>query len=191
MTATHAKQRVKPELMTADDLLRLHAEGVYGELIRGVFCETMPPGLDHAEIIANISFLLGQFIRKSRAGRVFAGDPGIWVERGPDTVRAPDVAFYSPDRMPPDVKTPGYSDLIPDLAVEVVSPNDRSHAVNDKAEMWLRRGVRLVWVVWPDRGSVQVYHPTEPVMELGEDAALDGGDVLPGFSAAVADFFAE
>ena len=190
MTATHAKQRVKPELMTADDLLRLHAEGIDGELIRGVFCEIMPPGYRHEEIIIAIGALLRTFVRPHRLGRV-SGGSGVWLERDLDTVRAPDVAFHSVDRMPYGVDTPGYTEVVPDLVVEVVSPNDHSHAVNDKAEMWLRRGVRLVWVVWPDRGSVQVYHPTEPVVELGEDATLDGGDVLPGFSAAVADFFAE
>ena len=186
-----ATTQAKPRLITADDLLRLYSEGVHGELIRGVLCETIPPGLDHAEIVANVAFLLKQFARSRRLGRAMAGDPGIWIERDPDTVRAPDVAFYSLDRLPPGVRTPGYSDLIPDMVVEVVSPNDRPTEVNDKAEMWLRRGVRLVWVVWPDRGTVEVYRPTQRVVELSDDATLDGAYVLPGFSAPVMAIFEE
>ena len=186
-----ATTQAKPRLITADDLLRLYSEGVHGELIRGVLCETMPPGLDHGEIVVIVSTLLRNFVHPRRLGRIMAGDPGIWIERGPDTVRAPDVAFYSRDRLPFGVKTPGYSQLIPDMVVEVVSPSNRPTEVNDKAEMWLRRGVRLVWVVWPERGTVEVYRPTERVVELGDDAALDGGDVLPGFSTPVTAIFEE
>lgn len=186
-----ATTQAKPRLITADDLLRLYSEGVHGELIRGVLCETMPPGLDHGEIVATVAFLLKQFLQTNRLGRVMGGDPGIWIERGPDTVRAPDVAFYSSDRLPFGVKTPGYSELIPDMVVEVVSPSNRPTEVNDKAEMWLRRGVRLVWVVWPDRGTVEVYRPTERVVELSDDATLDGADVLPGFSTPVTAIFEE
>lgn len=186
-----ATTQTKPRLITADDLLRLYSEGVNGELIRGVLCETMPPGLDHGEIVINIGFLLKQFLQTHRLGRVMGGDPGIWIERSPDTVRAPDIAFYTLERLPPGVKTPGYSELIPDMVVEVVSPNDRPTQVNDKAEMWLRRGVRLVWVVWPDRGTVEVYSPTQRVVELSDDAMLEGGDILPGFSTPVTSIFEE
>ncbi len=185
MATTHTK----PRPITAEELLKLHSEGVHGELIRGVLCETMPPGLDHAEIVYRLSGLLWDYLKTHRIGRAFSGDPGIWIERDPDTVRAPDIAFYVEERMTRGESVPGYAEIVPDLAIEVVSPNDTVPEANDKARMWVANGVRLVWLVWPDWGTVEVFRPEEDVVELSGDAVLEGQDVLPGFSTAVSEIF--
>ncbi len=78
----------------------------------------------------------------------------------------------------------------PDLAVEIVSPNDRADDINDKVHEYLEAGARLVWVFWPRRRAVMVHEPDQPIHELGPDDFLDGGDVLPGFRVRVADLFA-
>ncbi len=174
-------------LLTAADLLRLDSEGVRGELIRGELCEEMPPGKDHGIYSLNIGGDMRNFVRERGLGRV-AVEHGIWLERGPDTVRAPDVAFYSADRQPPGVSVPGYSETVPDLAVEVQSPNDSRAYVHDKCIMWLSFGVRLVWAVYPSARSVDV-HGADGVATLREGDVLDGGDVLPGFTCAVGDIF--
>ena len=180
----------KPRPITAEDLLKLHAKGVRGELIRGVLCKTMPPGLDHAAIVANLTGMLWAFLQRSRIGRIFSGDPGIWIERGPDTVRAPDIAFYAAERLAPGASVPGYAEIVPDLAIEVASPSQSVPEVNDKARMWIDADVRLVWIVWPRWGTVEVLRPGEEVVELSGDALLEGQDVLPGFSTAVSEIFA-
>ena len=185
MATTHTK----PRPITAEELLKLHSEGVRGELIRGVLCETMPPGLDHAAIVANLTGMLWAFLQTSRIGRVFSGDPGIWIERGPDTVRAPDIAYYAAERMASGVSVPGYAEIVPDLAIEVASPSQSVAEVNDKARMWIDAGVRLVWIVWPRWGTVEILRPDEDVVELSGDALLEGQDVLPGFSTAVSEIF--
>ena len=182
-------QHTKPRPITAEELLKLHSEGVRGELIRGVLCETMPPGINHATIVANLTILVGSFVKRGRIGRVLSGDPGIWVERRPDTVRAPDIAFYLPERMAIDASIPGYAEIVPDLAIEVVSPNDTVTEVNDKARMWVASGVKLLWVVWPRWRTVEIFRPGENVVELSGDAILEGQDILPGFSTPITEIF--
>ena len=188
-TATPTAPQTASELLTADDLLRLYADGVRGELIRGALSETMPAGLRHGQIAVNLAILLGVFVKPKKLGVLAGSDSGVLLERDPDTVREPDVAFFSAEKIPPDADIPGYAEVAPDLVVEIVSPTDRLSAVNDKALMWLRYGVRLVWVVRPEERLVDVHRDGHPVVTLDESAALDGHDVLPGFSCAVREVF--
>ena len=177
------------KLLTADDLLRLYSEGVRGELIQGVLYETMPAGMEHGEIVMNLGILLGGFIKPRKLGRLTGSDAGVWLERDPDTVREPDIAYISAARLPRGVRVRGYAEVVPDLVVEIVSPSDGQREVSDKARMWLRYGVRLVWVVQPDTYTVDVYEPGRAVVTLDEHGILDGLDVLPGFTCTVRDIF--
>ena len=187
MTITTAKTDV--DLLTADDLLRLYDQGVRGELVRGVLCETMPTGMEHGEIVANLVYQLQLFVKPRNLGRIAASDIGVWLERDPDTVREPDIAFFSASKIPAGTRVRGYAEVIPDLIVEVVSPNDSTSEINDKARMWLSHGVGLVWVLHPDTRTIEI-HPREgEVIVLGDTDALDGQDVLPGFACNIADIF--
>lgn len=177
------------ELVTADELLELSSRGFRGELIRGVLCEAMPPGLEHGEIAVAFGAELRAFVKPRRIGRVAVGDPGIKVESDPDTVRAPDVAFISASRLPLDQRIPGYSEVMPDLVVEVKSPGDGRWTLYDKAQMWLRHGVRLVWLVYPEERTVEAHHAEQGVVVYGDDEELDGMDVLPGFTCQVTPIF--
>ena len=188
-TATKPKAKPAPKLLTADDLLRLDAEGVRGELIRGELSKTMPAGHRHGRIIMKLAIRLGAFIEPCKLGTLVASDSGVWLERDPDTVREPDIAFFSAEKIPLDADIPGYAEEVPDLVVEVVSPSDRRAAINDKALMWLRYGARLVWVVYPEARAVDVHCEGRPVAALGENDAFDGLDVIPGFSCPVRDIF--
>lgn len=178
-----------PKLLTADDLLQLSSDGFCGELIRGVLCESMPPGLEHGEVVTAFGAELRGFVKPQRLGRVAVGDPGIKIERDPDTVRAPDVAFFSAQRLPLDQRIQGYADVLPELVVEVKSPRDSRDQLNDKAEMWLRQGVRLVWIAFPDERTVEAHHADQGVALYRREDELDGMDVLPGFTCAVGPLF--
>ena len=116
MTTTQTKP------LTAADLLRLHGEGVRGELIQGVLCETMPSGRIHGKVAAIVISILMNFVRPRRLGQVIGTDAGVLLQRDPDTVREPDVAFISAEKLPPDSDIPGYYEGAPDLVVEIVSP---------------------------------------------------------------------
>ena len=188
-TATRPAPKTARELLTADDLLRLYADGVRGELIRGALSETMPTGREHGQIAGRLTVRLGSFIESKKLGVYTTSDSGVWLERDPDTVREPDVAFFSAEKIPLDADIPGYAEVAPDLVVEIVSPNDRLTEVNDKALMWLRYGVRLVWVVRPEERMVDVHRDGHPVATLSESESLDGLDVLPGFSCPVREVF--
>ena len=176
-------------LLTADDLLRLDAEGVRGELIRGVLREMTPTGAEHAEIAGRLVYYLNDLVIPRRLGRVAVSDMGVRLERDPDTVREPDIGFTSAERAPLGVRLTGYLEIVPDLVVEVVSPNDDLDEVREKALMWRDHGARLVWVVHPDPRTVDVYRADGTVETLAGDAALDGEDVLPGFSCPLAAVF--
>ena len=175
--------------LTADDLLRMDADGLRGELIRGVFCETMPPGKIHAFVASKLGFLLQTFVFPRRLG-VVTSEIGVWIERGPDTVRAPDIAFFSAQQDPPGVEIPpGYSRNVPVLVVEVRSPNDSLAYMREKALMWLRHGARMVWNVHPDSRTVDVYRRGHPTITLAEGDELVGYDVIPGFACGVSEVF--
>ncbi len=176
-------------LLTAADLLQLDSDGVRGELIRGVLCETMPTGQEHGEIAANLTIALGQFVKPRELGRITTSDAGVWLERDPDTVREPDVGFFSAAKVPPGVRVTGYSEVAPDLVIEISSPSDSRREVHDKARMWLSHGVPLVWVVHPETRTVDVYQTDGDAATLGEQDSLDGLDVLPGFTCAVSAVF--
>ena len=183
MTTTREK------LLTADDLLELHSKGVRGELIQGVLCETMPAGVEHGQIVINLGAELRNFVRPRRLGKLFGSDGGVLLERDPDTVREPDIGFISAGKSPLGERMVGYADVVPDLAVEIVSPSDSRRSVHERARMWLSFGVRLVWVGFPEDRTVNVYPEGGEMFTLGEGDTLDGGDVLPGFSCAVSDIF--
>ena len=181
--------RTTAKLLTADDLLRLYSEGVRGELIRGVLHETVGTGLEHGAIAINFGSIIRNFVRPARLGWVIGSDVGIWLDRNPDTVRKPDLAFISAEKLPLDVRLRGYSEVVPDLVVEIISPNDRPVVVNDKAQMWLRYGVQLALLVDPETRTVVALSADGPPQTLTEDDTLNLDAALPGFTCPVRDIF--
>ena len=180
---------VDARLLTAEDLLRLSGEGVRGELIRGVLHETMPTGRAHGRVVVNLATVLRTFAKPRRLGILTASDSGVWLERDPDTVREPDIAFFAAGTSPLEEWVHGYAEVAPDLVVEVASPGGSGQEVNDKALMWLSYGARLVWVVDPKRRTVDVHRANRPVVTLSDAEDLDGLDVLPGFTCRVGEIF--
>ncbi len=187
--ATTMTKPLTAKLHTAADLLRLAGEGVRGELLRGILHETMIMGVEHGKIIMRLGFLLNAFILPRKLGVLTGSDAGVWLERDPDTVRGPDIAYFSAAKMPLEARITGYAEVVPDLVVEVVSPNDTRRKVYDKALMWLSYDVALVWIVQPETRSVDVYRRGPAVVTLDEHDTLDGLDVLPGFTCAVGAIF--
>ena len=180
---------VKKKLLTADDLLELHRKGFRGELIRGVLAETVSTGVEHGKIAAKFTIKVGIFVEPRKLGTIVTSDSGVLIGRNPDIVREPDMAFTSAERMPLGERIRGYSEVPPDLVVEIVSPGDTVRALFDKSQMWLRHGVTLVWVADPDTRTIDVYRADAPAVTLEEDYTLDGAPVLPGFTLPVREVF--
>jgi Uma2 family endonuclease len=176
------------KLITAEELLLMpRVDGRRFELIRGVLIEKMPTGDPHGESVVLFTLAVGNYARSNRHGVVRAGEPGYWLERDPDTVRAPDVAWFAPGRLPRGTR--GYPEIAPDLAVEVKSPGNSWPEMTSKAYMWLCYGSQQVWLGDPETVSVRIYRPNAAPVILGRDDVLDGGELLPEFSVPVRDLF--
>ncbi len=177
-------------LMTAEELWGLpERPGVRYELVEGELVEVPGAGGVHAELVMNLLLLLHPFVSGRDLGRVYADGLSYIIKRGPDLVRVPDVSFVSRERIPAGGIPVGFWPGAPDLAVEIVSPNDRAEDVREKVREYLAGGVRLVWVLWPSSRSVSVHAPGAPTRELRPDDELDGGELLPGFRVPVAELF--
>src|SRR6266516_4843290 len=137
------------KLMTAEEFACLPDDGMRHELVRGEVTTSPPARPPHGYIAMEIAFTLDTFIRQHRLGRSFAAETGFWIESDPDTVRAPDFAFLSFERLPGPSPEHWPEGLVPDLVVEVVSPSDSARAVREKMEQWVRSGVRLGIVAHP------------------------------------------
>ena len=179
---------VGEKVLTADEFLRMCEQRIIkGELVKGVVQETVSAGGEHSEIAAILSSAMIQHVRPLRLGRISTSDAGVWLERDPDTVREPDVAFISAEKLPLDVKVRGFYEVIPDLVVEIQSPNDSPQYIAQRVAMWHSFGVPLVWAVYPVARTVAAHPLGGPTIIYTEDDTLDGGTVLPDFQCVVRD----
>src|SRR3989440_12771973 len=169
-----------PTQMTAEELLTASIPNKRTELVRGVLVVREPPGGRHGSVTMNLALRIGNYVERTGAGQVFAAETGFTLSRGPDTVRAPDIAFVRRERLP-DPATHGFPELAPDLVVEVLSPGDRPGEVLAKVADWLTAGTRLVWTVDPQRRLARIYRHDGSETVVTAEGALDGEDVLPGF----------
>jgi Uma2 family endonuclease len=177
--------------LTAEDLFWMPDNGKRRELVKGELREMPPAGSVHGAFGGRLQAYLGIHILNHQLGQIFLAETGFIIKRAPDTVRAPDIAFISKERLPEPLPD-GYLPVAPDLAVEVVSPSDSAREVRDKVNEWLNFGVRMVWVVEPRKRTIKEYRlnsDEQPVRIFGEDDVLDGGDVVPGFSLPVCKVF--
>lgn len=162
------------------------ADGSREELLRGEVVVMPPPQNLHGWIQLQIGFLLKMFVEPRKLGWVMT-ETGFILERDPDTLLGPDVVFWNIQDQP--VRPAKYSDVAPDLVVEVLSPEDRKKLVHEKIKTYVKRGVKLVWLVDPEVRTVTVYAGSMRGTELGDTETITGGDVLQGFSCSVAEFF--
>lgn len=177
------------KLLTAEEFMQLPdpPDGSQQELDRGVIVTMPPPKGIHGICCAAVAILIGQHVKQKKLGYLTSNDTGTILERDPDTVRGPDVAFYSFRRVP---KVPdGYFEVAPDLAVEVLSPDSSFSKLQRKVEQYLKSGASLVWVFDPEVRTVTIYRPKQQPETLEESETLSGEKVLPGFSHRVSEFF--
>jgi Uma2 family endonuclease len=171
--------------MTAEQFFRLPDEPCRRDLVEGEVWTMAAAGAEHGAIGARLIRRLGNYVEAHRLGETFSAETGFTLERNPDTVLAPDLAFVRAERLPETGIPSDFWELAPDLVVEIVSPNDRAGQVAKKVSKWLQAGVLLVWVVYPRKRYVVVHEPGAPPRTLGDGDTLDGGTVLPGFSCPI------
>jgi Uma2 family endonuclease len=180
--------QVEPNLLSADEFWRLPDDGNLTELVRGRIVMMSRPGFRHGWLCNRIGCLLGEFVNAQQLGYVVNNDSGVVTEQDPDTVRGPDIAYYSHQRMPKEQGPPeGYPEVAPELVIEVLSPNDRSSEVLKRIGEYLTVGVLIVCVVDSRRRHVRVFYPDQPDITLGEDDDLTLPQLLPEWRAKVRD----
>lgn len=169
---------------TEADLLRTPRDGRKYELVDGEI-RVSPAGSRHGAVSLKVAARLLGFVTNQRLGHVFDSSTGFRLPGG--NVRSPDASFVARGRFEGDEPPEGFSPVPPDLAVEVLSPDDRPRAILDKVGEYLESGVRLVWVIDPSARTATVYRSLTDVRRLGPENALDGFDVLPGFRCLLSD----
>ena len=169
--------------ITAEEFLHM-PESDGAELLDGAIVEKSM-GNESSWLETEIARLMGNFVAAKRLGRVFGSDNGIriWPNR-PNHVRKPDVTFLRSTAKP----VYGWQSAVPDLVVEVVSPNDNAGDLERKLADYREAGIPLIWVVYPDTRSAQVLTPTTRV-DVFPKGTLEGGAILPGFTLSLEELF--
>ncbi|HJQ79620.1 MAG TPA: Uma2 family endonuclease [Lacipirellulaceae bacterium] len=177
-------------ITTADELLALPTGmGQRYELVAGELRVMSPSGWAHGKVVAKLHNRLGYFIEQHDLGIVFGAETGFRLASDPDTVRAPDFAFIRKENIPKVLPDAGFWPGAPDLAVEVLSPGDRTGEVDEKIDAWLAAGCRSVWIIDPKMETVTIYLSRTNVDLRAAGEVLEGDPVVPSFRCAVDELF--
>jgi len=182
--------------LTVEEFERLPEGEGKQELVDGRVVELAPVGDVHGLVTVEVLAALRAYVRRRRrrrGGRLVAAghvrtETGYQLRPGPAGTRgtrAPDVSYY---RARP--QTRGIVRGVPDLAVEVLSPDEGPAEVQDKVGEYLAAGVTLVWVLDTAREATTVHRPGQPARVLGPAEVLTGEEVLPGFRLPLAELWA-
>jgi Uma2 family endonuclease len=174
-------------LVTADEFETLAAGDHRCELVDGRVVRMTPVGFRHGRVVMAFGLLLGAHVKARKLG-VVCTEVGFQLTSNPDTVRAPDLAFVEQTRIP-TTDPKGFWRGAPDMAIEVLSPDDRRSDIEIKIDECLARGVRLVVVLDPDESTVSLCRRSMPAIVLRDDETIDLDDVVPGFQCTVREVF--
>jgi Uma2 family endonuclease len=180
-------QAAVTEQYTPEDLLRLGSDKLY-ELVDGRLVENRMSS-ESSWIATRLARWLEAYIEQLQLGWVWVENTFQCFPDAPNKVRRPDIAFVRAGRLPDNRPSRGHERVMPDLVVEVVSPNDLAEEIETRIDEFLRGGVRLIWVIYPHTRTAYVVHPDKTAKRLGAGDELDGEDVVPGFRCALSDLF--
>ncbi len=180
---------VRPQIVSADELLELSSDGRRYELIAGNLNMMSPAGGQHGRLANQLAWLLSNHVNANDLGAVFAAETGFRITSEPDTVLAPDVAFVSRLRFSGYEQEAGYLPFAPDLAIEVLSPSDRFSRVEAKSLAWLDADCRLVLLVDPENECVHAYYSRQQIQIYQKHETIDCSDAVAGWSLSLAQVF--
>lgn len=178
------------KVWTDEAFMALSKDGHSYELVDGELIDMGNSGMEHGEFGAFLAGMLAIYARKNGLGVVCDSSTAFALKSG--NKRSPDVSFVAKDRLKGLKRLPkGYFQGAPDLAVEILSPNNTVEEIHDKIVEYFENGTRLIWVIHPDEKFVLVYHAPEPDGFLRTGDSLDGETVVPGFSLELTELFSE
>ena len=170
--------------LTVDQFVAEYGHAPNHELINGRVV-VAPAGLYHDEVALSLGYLIKAFLMRNNIGRVFGSSAGFRLSDR--TVISPDVSFVAHAKFADDGSPDGFGEFAPDLAVEVVSPFDRGVDTEEKVQLYLAHGSKLVWVIYPRLKTATIYPADGAIRRIGADDVLAGEDALPGFSCRLAE----
>jgi Uma2 family endonuclease len=183
---------VQTKPMTAEEFFefanRPENRGKRFELEKGEVVEVSSPGEIHGHLCGWITALLWQYVFRRGAGAVTTNDMGIVVQEGPDSVRGPDIVLFDEARSMEQLSFK-HSRRVPTLVVEVVSPSDKPNKINQRISEYLRRGVRVVWIIDPEDRTVGIHTQGELPRTLDEKDEITGETSLPDLRLPVSELF--
>ena len=177
-------------LLTAEEFARRPDAGYSEELVKGRIVRMPPPKPHHGYVCLNVGAILRAHVKPNDLGHVLSNDSGVITERGPDTVRGADVAFYSFNRVPKgSLPREVYLNVVLELIFEVLSLDDRSPKILRQVAEYLDAGVGVVCILDPSRRNLHLYEGDEPVRILSENDELTLPTLLGGFRVKAGDFY--
>jgi Uma2 family endonuclease len=160
------------------------------ELINGEWVEKIMGG-QAGRVAAVVNRRVDHYADAHTQGLFFASDTGYQIfPHKPSRVRKPDGSFIRRGRLPDDKPPRGHVRIPPDLAIEVISPNDLAEDIEERVTDFLEAGTTLMWVLYPSTRTVHVFRQGTGCSRLTASDELSGEDVLPGFVCRVAELFA-
>lgn len=175
-------------LLTLGEFARLPEDPHYRyELVRGRVVREPPPGHAHGRLQLRLGGMLERFVAAHGLGYVVS-ESGFVLEKNPDTVRGPDIAFVSRERHGEELPA-RWLEAAPDLAIEIASPGDRVAALVEKVAQYLAAGSRMVWLIDPQERSATIHTPGGEIRVLHEDDHITGEEVVPRFSCLLRELF--
>ncbi len=172
-----------------EEVFKLNHAGGHYEMVNGELVEKSGRTFPHGKLLARVGAELGRYIEATHAGEASIKATYILC-REPKLLRFPDISFISKARMP--VEGPpdkSYWEFVPDLAIEIISPEDEMYAVYELAAEYIERGVKEVWLIVPAGRAVIIYRSFEEQRTLTVRDKLESAEILPGFSMAVSELF--
>jgi Uma2 family endonuclease len=176
--------------VTPEDLLAME-DGHRYELVDGELVER-EMSYESSSVGARFVVEFGIWDKASRRANLAGADAGLQIfPWAPSQVRFADASLTFLDRIPSGRPGSGHSRVAPDVVVEVVSPNDGADDVERKVQEYLRAGVRLVWVAYPETRTIHVFRPNGNDSTIREGQSLTGEEILPGFSVPLGELFGD
>jgi Uma2 family endonuclease len=179
-----------PRTITPDEFYRMGDAARGFELVNGEMKE-LGMSAQSSWVGGQVYLRLGNYARSTTPGWAFPPETGFRCfadDRG--RVRKPDASWIALSRMARrQYEEEGFIEIVPDLVAEVVSPNDGAEEVEEKIEMWLAAGVKLLWEVYPNTRTIRAHRPDGTITLIRAADTLTAPDVLPGFSVPVAELF--
>ncbi len=173
--------------LTPDDVLAMSGDVLY-ELVDGRLVE-VNVGTISSRVAGTVTKLLTNHCDSPLIAHVFPEHGYTCFPGKRNRMRRPDVSLVLAQRMAPEMFAEGFTSIPPDLAIEVVSPNDTALDLEDKLDDYRAAQIPLVWIIFPPTRRVRVIHRGVTRPDLGPDDELTGEDILPGFRCRVADLF--